>query len=455
MMKIHSTKWLAAAICLLALALPANADGHPEKQPGPKSTGKIYTWTAGNGTKYEYYVPKDYDADAGANLTLILHGSNLDRRWGFANHKAGKFRKDDIVVSPDGTTPNGNRGFNSMQSDGELKRMHEFHEELRETWNIKATFLYGHSQGSFFSFYYAGAYPDDVQGVVGQASGVWIGTQATKKHHHQAICLMHGTKDPVVGYGQSIGGYDFYEEAKYPLLHLRSLENWNHWPAQYQTEMQLAWCEGMTTEDPERLAICFETIADFKKGVDPSVLYAVAERASTFEGVPSKVVSAASKAMKEVEKIATKHVTSITKALGKNKGDKLADKSWVGHVPRFLRQYQGVPSWVEFEKKWSKKLDKNTENASKHSKAYWRLLKQKKEADAFEAGVDMVKTGFFAYWTEDVKRLDQLEKWHKDAKDLKLKRAQLKDFDATVPVFRSALEKGVKEFEKQSGSRFR
>jgi len=454
-MQTMLTKFTAVALSLCALSISVFADDHPEKEPGPKSTGKIYTWTATNGMQYEYYIPKEYDAEVVANLTLVLHGSNLDRRWGFANHQAGTFRKDDIVVCPDGTTSNGNGGFNSMQSSGELQRMHELHAELLETFNIKATFLYGHSQGSFFSFYYAGAYPDFVQGVVGQASGTWIGTERTKKHHHQAICLMHGTKDPVVGYGQSAASYDAYAEAKYPLLNLRSLEKWNHWPNQYQTEMQLAWCEGMTTQDPARLAICFETINDFNEGVNPSVLYAVAERATTFEGVPSKIATQAEKAMKEVEKVAAKHVTAITKSLGKNKGDKLADKSWVGHIPRFLRHYQGVPACVEFDKKWRKKIAKNKENASKHSKAYWRLLEQKKDADAFEAGVELVKTGFFTYWTEDAERLDKLEAWHKNAKDLKIKRALIKEFDATVPVFRSALEKGVKEFEKQSGNRFR
>ena len=52
-------------------------------------------------------------------------------------------------------------------------------------------------------------------------------------------------------------------------------------------------------------------------------------------------------------------------------------------------------------------------------------------------------------------RLDQLEAWYKDAKDLKIKRGLLKDFDKSVPVFISAVEKGKKEFEKVSGNRFR
>ena len=141
-------------------------------------------------------------------------------------HIAGSDQADE-AGQPEQTkciVPNGRGGFNTLQSEKDLERLHELHEELKGIFNVRATFLYGHSQGSFFSFLYAGAYPDEVQGLVGQASGVWIGTQAMKKGHHQAIVLMHGTRDPVVPYGQSVGGLDFYEEAKYPLARLRSLE---------------------------------------------------------------------------------------------------------------------------------------------------------------------------------------------------------------------------------------
>ncbi len=48
-------------------------------------------------------------------MTLILHGSNLSAGWGFWNHKAGEFRADDVVVSPDGSTPNGRGGFKFLR----------------------------------------------------------------------------------------------------------------------------------------------------------------------------------------------------------------------------------------------------------------------------------------------------------------------------------------------------
>lgn len=57
-----------------------------------------------------------------------------------------------------------------------------------------------------------------------KASGVWIGTEGGKKHHHQAIVLIHGTAGPVVPYGKSVGGLDDYTELTYRLVLLGSLE---------------------------------------------------------------------------------------------------------------------------------------------------------------------------------------------------------------------------------------
>ena len=76
----------------------------PEKEPGEGAAGKVYEWQSKDGLRYQYFLPKSYDPAKGITLTFVLHGSNLDRRWGFANHKAGVFRKQDLVVCPDGTT---------------------------------------------------------------------------------------------------------------------------------------------------------------------------------------------------------------------------------------------------------------------------------------------------------------------------------------------------------------
>ncbi|MDP6738622.1 MAG: hypothetical protein QF404_01260 [Planctomycetota bacterium] len=437
------------AIALAGTACPALADA-PEMEIGPTARGETYTWQAANGLRYEYFIPKDYDHGEGAALTLIMHGSNLDRRWGFANHAAGEFRPHDIVVSPDGTTSNGSGGFNSLQRRADLERMHELHEELKSVLNVRATYLYGHSQGSFFSFYYAGAYPGDVQGLVGQASGVWIGTEQSRRHHHQAVVLMHGTADPVVSYGQSVGGHASYVDARYPLVRLRSLDGWNHWPHQNQTEQQLAWVEGMTTTDAEALEAAFETLDGMKEWRDPVALYQVARRLVETEGASKRARNHARRAVREVEELARRNVKAIERSLGKGKGDKLSDDAWVGQVPLFLRHFRGVDACDDFSKKWQKRLERHATAAKKHGAEYYRV-RERKPADAFEAGIELVNTAFLRYSTAEPKRLDQLERWREDAKGLKLKKSVIKSYDQTVPVYRSALEKGAAAFKKANG----
>src|ERR1700704_5707143 len=107
--------WTSSGLLAAVLALSggAAAEGeHPSKAPDPAVVGQVCTWKSADGLEYEYYVPKSYDVRKGANLLFILHGSNLDRRWGFANHTAGEFRPDDVIVCPDGTTSNKQGGFN-------------------------------------------------------------------------------------------------------------------------------------------------------------------------------------------------------------------------------------------------------------------------------------------------------------------------------------------------------
>ena len=437
--------WIAVFALLVGAAPIARAGGKPEERaPGPASKGEIYSSKSSDGLPFYYYVPKGYDPKVGANLTFILHGSNLDRGWGFANHEAGAFRPDDVVVCPDGTTSNGQGGHNFLQSDKDLKRLHALHDDLKKAFKVRATFVYGHSQGSFFAFYYAGAYPDDVQGVLGQASGTWIGTEATAKHHHQAVALMHGTADPVVGYGQSVGGLDFYLQAKYPILHLRSLENWNHWPNQDQAAQELAWCEGMTSAEPARVVASYEHLVGVKEWHDWSVLYQVAKRLSDLEGAPGDARKKASETAAAVDRLGKKNVDAIAKSLGKEKGDKIVDAPWVALLPTFLRDFEGVPSAGTLEATLKDRFEKQQTEAQKNLREYYRV-REKDPAKAFDAGVEAVRVGFLYWECADGVFLDALAKG-KDDKKLKLSKASLKAYDQVVVPFVAARASGLKEF---------
>lgn len=432
---------LAAAL----LAAPAFADKPKSVEPGPKAKGKLCEWKSKDGLEYVYYVPKGYDEDRGANLVFILHGSNLTRGWGFANHKAGDFRPDDIVVSPDGTTPNGKGGFNFLGEPKDAQRFRALLEELKHAFKVNAVFLYGHSQGSFFALYYAGEYPADVQGVLAHASGVWTWTKLGPEGHHQAIVLMHGTRDPVVPFGQSVGGYDAYVEAKYPMVRLRAIEGGNHWPAEHNYKIpyptqELAWIEGRTTKDPERLAVAFETLSNVKvrEYHDYAALYSLAKGIAEGEA-PEALKSKAKAAMEAVDAGAGAHADSLKPP----DPLKIEAEGWVGHLPMFLRAYRGVPACDAFAETWAPVVKEQTEAAIRHLRA---LHATKDPAEAFAEGVAAIREGFFFHECMDPDFLKQLAEWRKDRK-LKLPKEAVKEYDDLVPDYEKAIKEGFRSFE--------
>src|SRR5436190_834224 len=59
----------------------------------PKAGGeKVLEGKTADGLVYAWRGPRRYDPAKGVGLTVILHGSNLDHRWGFSNHEPKTFR---------------------------------------------------------------------------------------------------------------------------------------------------------------------------------------------------------------------------------------------------------------------------------------------------------------------------------------------------------------------------
>jgi predicted esterase len=441
---------VAASVFVVGAPRVRAADAIEKKAPdGKAGNGKLYEAKTADGLVYNWRGPKAYDPEKGVGLTVIIHGSNLGRGWGFANHGKDSFRPDDLVVSPDGTTPNGKGGFNNMDSPADVKKFGVLLAELKKAYNVRGTYLYGHSQGSFFALKYAGDRPEEVDGVVAHASGMWRSTQAGKHGHHQAIVLMHGTQDPVVPYGQSVGGYDALKDAGYPLLRLRSLEGWNHWPAEHNgdvphTSQQLAWVEGMTTKDPDRLAACFDVLAEAKSKEehDWAALYRLAKHVADSPLAPEALKDRARKAAVGVELLAQSHAD----ALSVKPGTPFEKKAWVGHLAIFLRSFRDVPPREALATTWKDTLAEHEKSGAAHLNKYWPALHKNDAADAFEEGVAAIVEGFLHYGCADAALRENLAKWEKDAKNLKLSKKALKDYGAVVKDYGDALKDGWQAF---------
>ncbi len=443
---------ILGVLCAAALlAAPARAaDEPPSKEPGPKATGKIYTWKAADGLAYDFYLPKSYDPGKGITLTLILHGSNGWKGWGFSMHKAGDFRPDDFVVSPEGTTPNGKGGFNSLQSDADLQRFHALHMELKKLVKVNATYIYGLSQGSFFAHFYAGHHGEDVQGIVAHGSAWWYGSGSKKQNHHQAIAVMHGRYDPIYTYGGGVSAYERYTELKYPLRKFRSLQLNIHWAPWGHQAQQLAWCEGMTSNDPGRVVASFEWLENVKDSDgwfrDPVAAYQVAKRLVKLKDAPAKAKTRATKMIAKIEGVAAKHVTAIEASKTKTKGKVTGSATWPAHARLFLRDWQGIPAGDEFAKKWRSTSKKHLAAAKKAWKDYYAELKKGNKSKAMSAAMGGVEKGFLHYWCVDADMLQNIETWRGDAKKNKIPSAAVKKFDKVVQPFLAARKKGEKAY---------
>ena len=285
------------------------------------------------------------------------------------------------------------------------------------------------------------------------ASGAWAETAIGPAGHGQAIVLMHGTQDPVVPYAQSAGSYESYVDAKYPMVRLRSLEGWNHWPAEHNgnvphTSQQLAWVEGMTTKDPARLAASFDVLAtvspDGNGEHDFGGLWSLASKIVATEDAPDPLKKRAAAATESVEALARAHVAALALP------EKLAFAAapWVAQLPIFLRQFDGVPAREELAKKLAPVLEAHKKDGIAHLRKHYAASRSGKVADAFEEGVAAIEAGFLWCECADGVFRENLRTWQNDAKKLKLSKASLKSFDAVFPAYDKAFASAWKSFEK-------
>lgn len=443
------------AVATLTLSLTAgHAAAAPEREPGEKSKGKLYQWTGDSGLTFQYVVPRSYEPQAGATLTVILHGSGLDHRWGFANHKAGDFRSDDIVVSPDGTTPNSRGSFDFLGRPQDAEKFTAFLDEIRSTFNITAVYLYGHSQGSFFALYYAGLQPEAINGVLAHASGVWTQTRLAPAGHHQAIVLMHGTSDPIVPFTQSLGGYNVYRDKGYPNVRLRALEGWNHMPAEHNgaiphASQQLAWIEAMTSDDLPRLTTAYATLAKPKDKTqhDFAALYQVAQRLGGLTAMPDRAREASARTAANVVALAEQHAASIKLPdLSADPSPEPDGSPWIGHLPMFLRAFASVPPADALATRLQPVLEAHDQAASESFTSYWAAVNAKDPKAAFVAGLAAMRNAYLSVRTHDPRFVANMKKWSGD-RSLEISKEDLKSYKNLTGELADSQKKGRADFE--------
>jgi predicted esterase len=430
---------LATVLALfLAIAAPRIDPEVPQRAPDAKAEALTpFQSTTKNGLRFIWWLPKEYDPATKRNLTLILHGTGLDYRWGPANNAPGRFRQDDVVISVDGPTPNGDSRL-FMDSKHDVDAIHDCLEEWRAQFAIDRVFLYGHSQGSFFATYYAGLQPKDVAGIVAHASGVWLQTRFDKSLADIAISFMHGTHDPVVPFGQSVAARDEAWKIGLDLVHLRRIAYYNHWPNDVRASEELDWCEAMTAQDPVRVLELASRLLTPKsspqEGYPTCVPFSGArEVLRRFEKGARHELTAATDAQRTrakklsdaIEDHAREEVDALTKSLPKKLA--LDGGAWLGDLVPAREDLRGLEAMEAL----AKKLDYDAQ-AKRHAQAaekiFAALYSNKAPAEIYTTVVETLPSAFLVEgFPADM--AERMEEWHKGAKALGIKKAALAAFE--------------------------
>jgi predicted esterase len=456
-------------IASLALTIVAAARGElaassvlrgdePERRAPEASVPalKPFAWTSKNGLRFIWWLPKDYDAKAPRNMTVILHGTGLDYRWGLWNNKPGVIRPRDIIVSVDGPSPDGaTRLFLGEKKDADA--FDAFLSEMRASFAIDRIFLYGHSQGGFFTVYFAGEHPDHVAGVVAHASGAWNWSKMTKDVQKVAIAFMHGSADPVVPYGQSPGSRDAYAKAGFPLLHMRRLAGYNHWPNAVRATEELDWCDGMTAKTPEdALAMALDILRNksadeysYQAPVGFSAARAVLRRIegkgpAPFSGVDAKTTASAREWIDKIEAAGAQQVDALKKDVPKKKDVKLEHAPWIGHLIAMREDFRGVDSVEAYlhEIEYDAQVEAQHKGASAILDAWYR---SKAAKATFTAVVENIsKTYFFDGFPPDLPA--KMKEWKDGAQKLGITPDVVKKY-ADFEAWSKSRDEGEKRYE--------
>lgn len=405
----------------------------------------VYKWKSKGGLDFTYSLPKGWFAKPGADtdasekdarsLVVICHGTGLDYRWGHANHSPEVLRPDNVLVSVSGPSPGQGESRLFLGNDEDRKAFRGFLNELRELFDPTRIFIYGHSQGGFFVLDFAGAFPKEIAGVVAHASGAWASSATPKALASIPLVVQHGSSDPVVPYGQSVGTRDAYEKRGLS-MQLRRLEFYNHWPNEVRTHEMIAYCDGMSCTTAEHAIAQVRAMLEPKKPdryqwkTAPAFSAARCvlrrfESGGDFAKADAGVLAVASKLTNAIENHAKLHVTALSKLLksksdlmlvsAKARGAKKTIKPWIEWLLACREDFRGVDTFEDFAKSLSLDdvIEAHGKAASKITRSFYN---EKDEKRLFRTIVKELPNAFLydAFPHDFRKRMQDLEERAKE-----------------------------------------
>jgi predicted esterase len=347
----------------------------PNENPSADlALGKCYEGVSKAKRPYWYRLPEKIDKDAPPDLIFLLHGTGLSYKWGFWNyapHK-GHFRKNDIVVSPESEMPG--RGF--MQKKPDREEIANLIKLFKKTFPVRNVYLYGHSQGAFFCYYFAGERPEMIDGIVAHAGNFFKAKTNKAARDKVAIGILHGKADAVVTVECAFMTDIIYRTAGYKKIKLWPVDGLNkqsgHWPLPWHVQRMLAWCDMVSIKTPKDGEALIKSELALEK---PD--YVLAAQAAV------RARNLGAKNMDAIVEAAQANAEALTKA------DTSAYGPWVAHLRSASRAFAGLPEWEEAIKPLQSLVKKHTKQAESGIKSM-----RKNSKKSFAGGLKAMDKGY-------------------------------------------------------------
>lgn len=433
---------MRTVVALLAVAAVAAAQELKPEPAAPAATlaaGKTYEATSPGKRPYLYRVPDP--GPRAPHLILMLHGTGMKYGWPFWNYPihTGHFRKHDFVVAPESENPDS--GF--VQGKPDRDEIAALIKLFKKTWpQIRNVYLYGHSQGAFFCYYFAGEEPLMIDGVVAHAGNFFKAKLDKGARDKVAIGILHGRADAVVTVQCAFSTDLVYREGGYRNVKLMVVDGLNeqsgHWPLPWHLPRMLAWCDRVTAKSPVDAAeAALEELAQEEPDL-VAVATAVAAGRRLLEKASPEEARVASERLKALQDLLDAAREAFAAAL----------------LPEAATQSKGNGPWATqfriaqaaFGPKWQEAAATLQKEAARHSKAVADALQglAKGSGKSYRKALGALREAFLGDDYEHL--LLQAGRWDKpgdsvDADDLSAYRALAPDLTRHVEEGRKAAAK--------------
>lgn len=349
-------------------------------------------WTSAAGQPFWYRLPKKISEKRRPNLVLMFHGTGGNHGWAFWNYGVanGGFRKDDIVVSPEGLTPGANGTFNFTQVAKDGDQIAGIIRAFRKEFPIDRVYLYGHSQGAFFTYWFAGAHTPLVDGFVAHAGNVLAVDHNAMAKKKLAVGILHGRADAVVSVECAYRTERIYREKGYRLVKLEVVEGLNertgHWPLPEHVTKMFEWLDAVTASSARSAADAALAELAKEKPELGAIVEGLARARRLEKKAPKDQREALATDLASLDAFVERAVDAHAAVFADVAVD-AEDGPWLGH-------FRAAHAALESHPRWKKAVAKLGRQAAKDEKAAAKVVKRLGKgwnAKAFKASAKFLR----------------------------------------------------------------